>query len=159
MAANKGKNTLKRRKQSQIVTRRGEIQPHCPYCLTSKSEESALSLVDELYRSQAELCTTLRLAGRQLLQFEKRGDGLLDKVREVLKRAENIQKTVRSASVLSETLSQDAPYGNELAMEAPTQDSEYSPNQAVGATVMPETRRRRTLRRPNALRVIKFPVR
>ena len=156
----KGKKTLKRRKQSQTASHPGEVQTHCPHCLTSNSEKSALSLVDELYRSQTELCATLRLVGRQLLHFEQQGDGLLDKAREVLKRAEHIQKTVRSESVLSEALSLDALYGNGFAVEAPTPDSEYSTEQATGEDMLPKTGRRRSrLQRPHALRVIKFPGR
>lgn len=158
----KDKKTLKRRKQSRTASQLGEAQTHCPYCLTSNSDKPALSLVDELCRSQTELCATLRLAGRQLLQFEKQGDGLLDKVREVLKRAENIQKTMRSESDLSEALSVAAVFGSGLAVETsmPASESEYSPDQATSEDMLPKTGRRRSrLQRPHALRIIKFPGR
>lgn len=156
----KGKKTLKRRKQGQGVKQPGAVHTHCPHCLTLDSEQSALSLVDTLYRSQTELCATLRLVGRQLLQFEEQDDGLLDKVRDVLKRAENIQQTVRSESVLSDALIEPALYGSGLEAETPIRVSAYSPAQVSGEGMMPKPGQRRSrLQRPHALRIIKFPGR
>jgi hypothetical protein len=72
--------------------------------------------MDQLLRSHAELCATLRLAGRQMLQFEKQGDESLDRIRKVLRRADNVRKALPSPgevpdgpTSVQDTLGGDAP--------------------------------------------------
>jgi hypothetical protein len=88
-----GKRASRRRKSGLTITRM-DVASGCPHCGATVAEKRALGMVDALIRSQAELCAMLRLAGRQLLQFTNEDDQSLERIRVVLKRAENIHKTV-----------------------------------------------------------------
>jgi hypothetical protein len=104
MLAIMGKRSSKGSKPRRVVTDPREAQIHCPYCGTVNADKSALSLMDQLSRSHAELCAALRLVGRQMLRFEKQADGSLEKVREVLKRADHIRKALQSPDGLPDAL-------------------------------------------------------
>ena len=91
------KKLTKRRKQIRVVTQPVEAAPPCPYCGTTRSEKFALSLMDQLYQSHAELSTALRLAGRQMLRFELQGHESLERIRKVLRRADNIREALESS--------------------------------------------------------------
>lgn len=90
--SNMGNETSKRGRES--ATQPEDAARRCPLCGTSNAEQLASSVLNDLFLSHAELCTALRLVGRQMLQFGKRDDQSLDKMRQVLKRAENIRKTL-----------------------------------------------------------------
>jgi hypothetical protein len=94
MVVKMAKRPSKVRQQSRVVAEPGEARLQCPYCGTVDGEKSALSLLDQLLQSHSELSARLRLAGRQMLRFENQGGGSLEKVREALKRADNIRKTL-----------------------------------------------------------------
>jgi hypothetical protein len=104
MLAIMGKRSSKGSKPRRVATDPGEAHIHCPYCGTVNGDKSALSLMDQLSRSHAELCATLRLVGRQMLRFEKQADGSLEKVREVLKRADHIRKALQNPDGSPEAL-------------------------------------------------------
>ena len=143
-----GKRSSKRRKQVP-ATRPGEVQPNCPYCGTPEGEKAALPLIDQLLRSHAELCATLRLAGRQILRFEQPGDESLEKVREVLKRAENIRKVLETRGALPEIT---ADLASELITEPAMTDPAMT-DPAMGKPAPTKTH----LNRPVSLRLIRFP--
>jgi hypothetical protein len=67
-------------------------------------DKSILSLMDNLFQSHAELCSALRLAGRQLLRVEQPGAESLEKIRTVLKRAANVRKALVGRTEGPETL-------------------------------------------------------
>jgi hypothetical protein len=138
-----GKRSSKRRKHV-AATRTGEVQLHCPYCGTPDGEKSALPIIDQLLRSHAELCATLRVAGRQILRFEQPGDESLEKVREVLKRAENIRKVLETRGALPEITA-------EVASELTTEPAMTDPPMRKPAPNKPH------LNRPVSLRLVPFP--
>jgi hypothetical protein len=148
-----GKKSLKRRKQVVGPTRLA--QAHCPYCGSINSEKSALSLMDQLFRSHAELCATLRSAGRRLLQFEQQGDESLDSIRKVLRRAENVRKVMQSRGEMP-----DAPKDTEedkLVAETPLPDSNCSPDKVMNEVPVGKSVRQK-LPRQRSLRLIRFPI-
>lgn len=126
-----------------MVADPGEAQIHCPSCGTVNGAESALSLMDQLARSHAELCATLRLVGRQMLRFEKQTDGSLQKVREVLKRADHIRKALQSPDGLPEAHPKTDQ--EKLVVKA------RKPAAAVGKSVPKRARSR-------SLHIIRFPT-
>lgn len=140
--ANMGKRSSKRRKHVP-ATRPGEVQPNCPYCGTPEGEKAALPLIDQLLRSHAELCATLRVAGRQILRFEQPSDESLEKVREVLKRAENIRKVLQTRGALPEI---PAEVASELITEPATTDPPIGKKAPTRSHV-----------NPVSLRLIRFP--
>jgi len=150
---NMGKKPSKRGKQTLVATQPGEGLSHCPFCGTINLEKSALSLTDQLFRSHAELCTALRLAGRLLLAFEKQDHQSLQKIREVLKRADNIRKSLGIADEMPE-----APRNTyEFVADPPT--PEYDDDQAMqDGPIRKRTQRRTRLTRPYPLRILKFPT-
>lgn len=151
------KRSSKRRKQSRLLTRPVETQPPCPYCGTGISEKSALSLLDQLLRSHAELCVTLRSAGRQMLQHEKQSDGSLERIRHALKRAENIRKALPSRE--GDELPVAPKDADDLVGDALRLASDLNPDQALtGGTIRKNAPQRAHLNRPRSLRVIRFPT-
>jgi hypothetical protein len=150
-----GKKSSKRGKQSQAATQPLQAQPHCPYCGTMNSEKTVLSLMDQLLRSHAELSSTLRLAGRQMLQFEKRGDESLERIRKVLRRADNVRKLLPGTDELPEALKNAE--ADHLVMAAPGPAAEYSPDQIANQARKNQNKARLT--RPRSSRIIRFPAR
>lgn len=143
MLAIMGKRSSKRSKPRRVVTDPGEAQIHCPYCGTVNANKTALSLVDQLSRSHAELCAALRLVGRQLLRFENQADGSLEKVREVLKRADHIRKALQSPDGSPDPLNKTDQ--EELVVEA------QEPAATAGKSVPTRARSR-------SLHIIRFPT-
>lgn len=148
--ANMGKRPSKRRKQYQEDTRPADGRSPHLYGSTPNTEESALLLVDQLYVSHTELAAALRLVGRQLLRFEKPGDALLGTVRKVLKRADHLQRMMKSLTPpLAEALDNASLDEDEPAQRQPMSQPSGRPPSATP----PNSR----LNRPHSLRVIKFP--
>jgi hypothetical protein len=132
-----------------------EALRQCLYRGATDAEKSALSLMDSLLHSHAELCATLRLAGRRLLSFEKPGDGSLESIRKVLKRADHLRKALNSPNELPETLNN----GDELVADTSTSPSEHSDDSAVNdGPIRKSVQRRSRLVRPRAQRVLRFPT-
>jgi len=120
-------------------------------------EKSALSLMDQLLRSHAELCVTLRSAGRHILQEEKQRDGSLERIRQVLKRAENVRKAIQSPDALPET-SKNA-LEDDLMGAALGPVSDHSPEHGIPpAPIRKNVSKRAHVNRPGSLRIIKFPA-
>ena len=152
-----GKKSSKRRKQTEAAAQSRQVQPRCPYCGTIDSEKSALSLMDQLFRSHAELSAALRLAGRQILQFEQHGDESLERIRKVLRRAENVRKMLQSPNESPEGLKNVEQ--DKLEADAPAPAPEHSPDKAVNeAQVRKSVRRKPVHPRQRSLRIIRFPI-
>jgi hypothetical protein len=99
-----GKKSSRRRKQGRATTQPGEAALQYPFEGLPKDEKVILSLMDRLFQSHAELCTALRLAGRQLLRVEEQGAEPLEKIRKVLKRADHVRKALIRLNEWPETL-------------------------------------------------------
>jgi hypothetical protein len=151
-----GKKPSKRRKQSLEVTQPGDAAPQCPYCGTTNVEKSALSLLDSLFQSNVELCAALRSVGRQMLRVERQDDQSLERIRGVLKRADNIRQALTSSDELPEALKT----AYDPVVDAPTPASEYSSGQAVNdaPAVQQSAPRRKRLIRPYSQRILRFPT-
>ena len=91
-----GKKSPKRRKPAApaVAPSRGSL-PECPYCGGTAQEQDPSSGLDGIYRSHAELCTALRLVGRQILRYQKQDEQNVEKIRRVLERADHIRKSLR----------------------------------------------------------------
>lgn len=154
MLAIMGKKLSKRREQNGALPQQGEAQSQCPYCGTTTNEKAALYLMDQLFRSHTELCATLRLAGRQMLQFEPHADESLETIRKVLKRADNLRKALQNAEQLPAAVQPvDA---EELVVDAqsPASDVEKIVNEAPRRKGV---QKRTPLARPRSLRIVSFP--
>lgn len=152
------KKPSKRRNPTQSMTEAPEAAPRCPYCGITNSEKSALSLMDQLFLSHTELCAALRLAGRQMLRFETERDGSLERIRRVLKRADNVRKGLEIPGELREA-ARNLRNIDELTVEAPASALEYSPAQDAADSQIRKSVQRRTRRtRANLPLVVKFPT-
>ncbi len=108
-------------------------------------------MLDSLLESHGELCATLRQVGRQLLHIENRGDHSLDKIRSVLKRAENLRRTLRISSEMQQGK-------DELFGAAETSDFESNPGNAATEAPSRETvQKKGRLTRPRSFDILKFP--
>jgi hypothetical protein len=133
------KKLSKRRKQIRVVTQPGEAAPPCPYCGTTHNEKFALSLLDQLFQSHAELSAVLRLAGRQMLRFEMQGHESLERIRKALKRADNIREAL-------ENCDEPPPAGKtpyELRVSAPPQLAVFGSEQVLRESPIPKSPQRR----------------
>jgi len=154
-----GKKPSKRRRQRLAITEPERALPQCPYCGTTNIEKSALSGLDGLFRSHAELCTALRSVGRQMLRFEKHDGQSLDNIRKVLKRATNIRRTLR----IPEDVLDPPGQLDDLAPALPVAASECSPGEPssdapIRKDVQKDAQRKHRLTRPHSLRILKFPT-
>jgi hypothetical protein len=138
-----------------MVIQANEAQPTCAYCGTTKSEKSALFLLDQLLRSQEELCATVRQVGRRMLRFEDQDDGSLDRIRRVLKRADNVRKSLRSLEELPEAPS--AAIEATLEREVSGLASESRSGQLMPDVAVHKRVQKSRLSTPRSLRVIRFP--
>ena len=143
-----GKKSSKQRKPSHTLTP-PQAQLRCSNCGTVNGAESAFSFMDQLLRSHAELCQALRLTGRQMLRFEKQDDESLERIRQVLKRADNMRKMLQNPDESTGAL--NAMAQNQLIMDAPRQTLKDSP-------VHGSAKRRSRLTRPRSPRIIRFPA-
>jgi hypothetical protein len=89
-----GMKSSKRRKPGRAIAEAQEAAPRYPFDGILNDEKLILSLMDRLFQSHAELCTALRLAGRRLLRVEEQNSESLQKIRKVLKCAENVRKAL-----------------------------------------------------------------
>jgi hypothetical protein len=107
-------------------------------------------MLDSLFRSHEELCTVLRLFGRQMLQLH-RDDPSLGRIREVLKRADNIRRQLRVEEESSKHI-------DELLTGGATSPSEHSGGPVINDAPLPKRiQKRNRLTRPYSLRVLRFP--
>ncbi len=149
-----GKKLTKRRKQIRVVTQPVEAAPPCPYCGTTRSEKFALSLMDQLFQSHAELSTALRLAGRQMLRFELQGHESLERIRKVLRRADNIREALES----SDEPMLAGKHEFELKVNAPTLVSEYGSEQILSSgPIRKSPQRRKHPVGPQLQRIFRIP--
>lgn len=143
------KKSLKRRKDDQTDSPLDELSPPCPLCRTTNAEKAVLAAFDDLLHSHAELCSVLRSVGRQMLQFEKQDRQSLDRLRIVLKRADNIRQTLRLQDEYPEILKKHE-------LDAPAASAEDSGERAVNDAVVQKSGARGHLSRP---RIVRFPAR
>lgn len=131
---------------SGVLIEKDSQASHCVHCGTAKLENLDLSLIDQLFRSHAELSAALRWTGRQMLRFEHHDHHSLEKLRGALRRAENIRRTLN--------ISADSPQDQKQTEESPASAqpvvSEYSDQPAL-------KKRKSRLSRSNSFGVIKFP--
>jgi hypothetical protein len=99
-----GKRILSWRQQRRVKSQPRAEVPQCPRCGMIKSDASAAFLIDQLFQSNTELCTTLRSAGRQMLRFEDQDDAVLEKIRKVLKRADHVRQMLNGAEQSPEAI-------------------------------------------------------
>ena len=158
MLPNMGKKTSKRLKASRADTQTPDASSRCPYCGITKSEKSALYLMDRLVRSHTELCAALRLAGRQMLRFETQNDGSLERIRKVLKHADNMSKVLEMPEE-AWGAARNLRNIDEFTVEAPTSAAESSPKQGTEDNPIRKSVQRRPRRtRLNLPLVVKFPT-
>jgi hypothetical protein len=111
-----------------------------------------LSLMDKLFQSHADLCDALRLAGRQLLPVEEKGSESLERIRSVLKRADNVRKALVTFNQWPEAL-------EDVHQSMAASASEYIVEHGTADVLLPKgVQKRNSLTRTNSLRVLKFPT-
>jgi hypothetical protein len=95
------------------------------------------------------LSAALRWTGRQMLRFEHHDHDALEKIRETLRRAENIRRTLSTSADSPQDLKQT----EESRVNAQAVVSQCSDQEAFKST-----QRKTGLSRAHPLRVIKFPT-
>jgi hypothetical protein len=135
--------------ESGVLAEKDNQASNCVHCGTTNLENPDLSLIDQLVRSHAELSAALRWTGRQMLRFEHHDHDALEKIRETLRRAENIRRTLSTSA--------DSPPDLK-----PTEESRVNPQAVVSQCSdqrnFKSTQRKTRLSRAHSLRVIKFPA-
>lgn len=148
-------------KRSQPV--REKAFPVCPYCGMGKAPKFTAPVpTAKLIHSHAELSKALRVAGREMLQFQDENSHSLVRIREVLKAAESVREELKNAyrspkgngSSKTRKPPQAADPGESPEI-AYSEHGEQALNQAHEGS-SPEKRR---FTRPNSYRVLKFPIR
>ena len=149
------KKPSKRHKRIEAVTGPGEdAPPQCPYCATTRSDKFALSLLEQLFQSHAELSAVLRLTGRQMLRFEMQGHESLERIRKALKRADNIRDALISSG--ERTKAGKKPF--ELKVDARTQFSEHASEQVSSdRPIRKSPGRKNRPGDPDSQRIFKLP--
>jgi len=116
---------------------------HCDATESTSFLDSPLA--ESLLRSHVELCTALRLAGRQILRLHGDQESL-DKIRQALKKAEGLRKFWRN------------PEWAETAIpDSPAEASAEPVFASDGQTQSPTRKRPGRLSRPHPHRVLRFP--
>jgi lysyl-tRNA synthetase class II len=111
--------------------------------------------MDRLFQSHVELCAALRMAGRQILRFDRQDDQSLGKIREALKRADIIRETLRIAHESPEALENTF----ESPVATPTPDPEFTSDQATNDVPIRKSHQRKVrLTHPRSLRIVRFPA-
>jgi hypothetical protein len=147
-----GKKSSKRRKQGRAITQPGQAALQYPFDGLPKDEKVILSLMDRLFQSHAELCTALRLAGRQLLRVEEQGAEPLEKIRKVLKRADHVRKALIRLNEWPETLDQ-------MHQSVVASAAEYSADEgAEDVPIRKSAQKGNSPSRGQSSRVIRFPT-
>jgi hypothetical protein len=118
------------------------------YCGISNLDKLAIPLWDQFIRSHVELRNVLRWAGRQMLRFENQDPHALEKIRETLKRADNITKTLTNCTEVPDKMK------DLLTGPAPMEKVRVAPPAAPPNPVQKKT----ALARPRSLNVLKFPA-
>lgn len=145
-----GKRSSKRGKAGRAVDRPQETDPKYPFSGTK--DKSILTLMDRLFHSHTELCSVLRLAGRQLLRAENQNDESLEKIRNVLKRADNVREALTSVNEWPETL-------ENIHKVVVASASEYNRGQVSKEDPVPKSvQKGNRLRGTQSSRVIRFPA-
>jgi len=127
-----------------------ELLPPCPLCGTTNAEKSVLSAFGDLVHSHAELRAAVRSVGRQMLHFAKHDGESLERLRIVLKRADNIRRTLRLPDDYQEL---PMKINRPVMPEAPSQAEP-----AMDDTASHKRVQRKRMSQPRSLRVIRFPV-
>jgi len=146
-----GKKQLKRFKENRTVPPSHEFLPSCPLCKTTNPEKAALAAFDDLLQSHAELCSVIRSVGRQMLQIEKPDRHSLDRLRIVLKRADNIRQTLRLQDEYQENLKKQQ-------LDASCAPSEGSSEQTINEAAIQKSKARGHLSRPRSIRIVRSPA-
>jgi hypothetical protein len=146
-----GKKSSKRRKQGRTTIQPGETALPNLFDGMPHDDKSILSLMDNLFQSHAELCSALRLAGRQLLRVEQPGAESLEKIRTVLKRAANVRKALMGRTEGPETF-------EDMHKSAVASASDHNRNQIMDQARIPKSVQKGTNpgRRQSPV-VIRFP--
>jgi hypothetical protein len=145
VASPMGEKTLKGKKRDPVnrlelaLESRQDESTECTTVLDSFHVES-------LVRSHAELCTALRLAGRQILRLNGDPESL-DRIRQVLKNAEELRKPGKD------------PERAETVIPTPPPEANTETAAATSQTKDAHTRRPgRRLSRPHPHRILRFPT-
>lgn len=102
------------------------------------------SIMESLMRSHAELCTALRLAGRQIMRLH--GDQeALNKIRHALNKAEMLRKVWKN------------PERTDIIIPASFAEASTEPFTSGDQAPNPERKRPGRLSRPHPHRVLRFP--
>lgn len=143
--ANMAKRVLQWGRQRRVNMQSPKDQFHCSQCGMVKTEESAHYLIDQLFQSHAELCATLRSAGRQILRLEKEDEGpiSLEKIRKVLKHADHIREMLGGPDHLPAAAIAPKSYGVEgpsvTSVSNHTSDQVVNEGPPPGAILLSET--------------------
>jgi hypothetical protein len=140
------KKSLERSTENLMIPQASELLPPCPLCGTSNAEKSALSSFCDLVHSHTELCAALRSVGRQMLQLPKQDGQSLERMRIVLKRADNIRQTLQLPDEYLEPPKRIDP----LLVSSPSE-------QAISDAPIRKSVQKRRMSRPRSLRIVKFP--
>jgi len=142
---------------------RAKAHPVCPYCgIGEPSKFTAPVPTAKLIHSHGELTNALRVAGREMLQFQDENSHCLVRIREVLKAAESVREELKNAYRLPQGIGssktrkplQTADPG-EASETANPEAGKQDPDRAQAAGSQPKHR----FTRPNSYRVLKFPIR
>jgi len=134
-----------------MSTQTADTSLRCPQCGTTNGEKFTLSMLDALLKSHAELCTTLRQVGRHLLSFEDRGGQTLDKIRTVLKRAENVRKTLAVPNEKQENM-------DEMLSAPAAKALEPSVDSASEVPMRKSAQGKGRVTRPRSMGILRFPA-
>jgi hypothetical protein len=141
--------------ENQGLVENDDVTLHCQNCGATSTGNSALSLLDQIVRSHTELSTVLRWAGRQISRFEDPDHQALEKIRETLKRADNIRRTLRVPADFAQDKKQvKYPLAADATVVGPTEVCPAMHGEAVQQAMPKRTR----LTRPRSLQILKFPA-
>ena len=141
--------------ESQGHVENDDLTLHCQHCGAASAETPALSLLDQIVRSHAELSTVLRWAGRQILRFEHPDHQALEKMRDTLKRAENIRRTLSVSADFAQDMKRvKHPLAADETAVAPTEVGQATDDEPVQEAMPKRTR----LTRPRSLQILRFPA-
>jgi hypothetical protein len=119
------------------------------YRRISNLENIVIPLWGEFIRSHVELRNVLRWAGRRMLRFENEDPHALEKIRETLKRADNITKMLTNSTEVPDKMK------NLLTSAVPAIERVRMAPQAAESN---PAQKKAPLVRPRSLNVLKFPA-
>ena len=147
-----GRKRVKERKPGDMQPNSGEALSASPICETPEAAgKTNLAALEALIQSHEELTSILRSVGRRMLQDEIYEDELLQRMRQLIKRADRIRNAVKLQDEHSELLKSD----NEPWIESASVPTESVEQAASDAPVLKSRGKRHRLSRPHALRIVK----